>query len=45
MRRPYISFPPGPMTYVVLVALVAVLTPIDVWRRVRHARRLRNDRR
>lgn len=45
MRRPHLSFPPGLAPYLVLPILAAVFTPIDLWRRCRHARRLRNDRR
>lgn len=44
MRRPYLSFPPGPMTYVVAVALVLVFTPLGWWRTKRHAWRLRHER-
>lgn len=48
MRAPlsggFLSFPSGPLTYVVLAALVLVFTPLDWWRVQRHARRLRHER-
>lgn len=48
MRAPlsggFLSFPPGPMTYVVLIGLVLVFTPV-FWIRDRHyAWRTRHER-
>lgn len=45
MRRPYLSFPGGIGPYLVLPALIAVLIPLDLWLRCRHAWSIRNDRR